>query len=762
MKLVVNKNNHTVQTFELFSKDISSNDDEIHYFIGRSSECHVIIDDHSISRNHAELSYIDKKWILKKKSQRAIILVNGISFDEGEIKKDDIIQISNYFLKLIGEENPPEAPSQELQSQDQPDKEESLNEESSSETNVLPEEDLDGEEINDDKGFDPGDGEDQNKKTQSEEFSNEESETSNEDFNLNNDDLNENKNESEEEYNYDNIDGGSELEENEQTKFIKSFVNFELNINGEYTNFDKYFINQEEVFIGRDPNQCQIVLDDPECSQIHAVIRKKGTYCEIQDLNSSNGIILNGARINQSTLSHNDEFLIGNTSFQLIVKSELINEEKDNLMPVQTFEEVDVEEVVEKEVDPLSDEEGTSSLIVDNEYQEVSNKSIFSSQMLKDPKKRKKILIYAVVLLGLWAVLGEESEESKVAENKRGKEEKEGEKDRSLVKDGDKLGDKQKEEEQVKEKSKRSYENLPTDLQEYIRTNYELAKTEILDYGNFSKGLQHLDKIKEYVDEFEQSRSLEITAKEEFKKVEELEKEKKRKQDLEEKKIRVANLMKKADESFQNEKIELTQSLLDKVTELNPESIDASQLRLQLDSYIKEQESNAVREAQEEARRKDILNKLQPGKTLFLKEQWYLAIQDIEKFLQIKDNDDDLIKEATEMLKKSHDNLKNKITPLLKKSRSLLEGQDIKGAYQAYQDVLKVDPTNEESIKSRDEIKIKIDRAAKKIYREALIDESLDYLKEAKEKFQEVKQISPRDSIYYKKAVNKLKHYVDL
>ena len=48
----------------------------------------------------------------------------------------------------------------------------------------------------------------------------------------------------------------------------------------------------------------------------------------------------------------------------------------------------------------------------------------------------------------------------------------------------------------TKKSSKRDYNNLPEDLKNYVQTNYELAKVEILEYGNFDTGLQYLDKIR--------------------------------------------------------------------------------------------------------------------------------------------------------------------------------------------------------------------------------------------------------------------------
>ena len=58
-------------------------------------------------------------------------------------------------------------------------------------------------------------------------------------------------------------------------------------------------------------------------------------------------------------------------------------------------------------------------------------------------------------------------------------------------------------------------------------------------------------------------------------------------------------------------------------------------------------------------------------------------------------------------------------------------------------------------------IKSTLETRSKRIYREAIIAESLSLFNDAKEKFLEVQQISPTDSEYYKKASDKLKNYLE-
>lgn len=73
-----------------------------------------------------------------------------------------------------------------------------------------------------------------------------------------------------------------------------------------------------EINIGR-KNGNFIVLDDPYASGYHARIFIKNNDCILEDLNSTNGTLLNGNKVSgRKYLNSGDEIRIGNTSFKVI------------------------------------------------------------------------------------------------------------------------------------------------------------------------------------------------------------------------------------------------------------------------------------------------------------------------------------------------------------------------------------------------------------------------------------------------------------
>ena len=76
-------------------------------------------------------------------------------------------------------------------------------------------------------------------------------------------------------------------------------------------------------------------------------------------------------------------------------------------------------------------------------------------------------------------------------------------------------------------------------------------------------------------------------------------------------------------------------------------------------------------------------------------------------------------------------------------------------------EVLRYDPGQTIAVSQMAEIREKLDLRSRDVYRDALISESLNLFDDAKQKFQEVQQISPSDSSYYMKASRKLEHYAE-
>jgi pSer/pThr/pTyr-binding forkhead associated (FHA) protein len=79
--------------------------------------------------------------------------------------------------------------------------------------------------------------------------------------------------------------------------------------------------DQNEIIIGREPSS-DVQIDNIAISREHACIVKGPNDCFIEDMNSKNGIFINGKKINKKFLKTNDEITIGKYSLQIVLEED--------------------------------------------------------------------------------------------------------------------------------------------------------------------------------------------------------------------------------------------------------------------------------------------------------------------------------------------------------------------------------------------------------------------------------------------------------
>jgi predicted component of type VI protein secretion system len=70
------------------------------------------------------------------------------------------------------------------------------------------------------------------------------------------------------------------------------------------------------LLLGRHP-ECDVQIDSRKVSRRHCCIAQVADYLVVRDLDSTNGIRVNGARVQESKLRHGDELTIGNHRYQV-------------------------------------------------------------------------------------------------------------------------------------------------------------------------------------------------------------------------------------------------------------------------------------------------------------------------------------------------------------------------------------------------------------------------------------------------------------
>lgn len=732
MKVNIEQNEIILSEITILDDDLTSGGE---IYIGRQEDCHIILDDHQVSRHHACLFVKDGKVFIKNLSEFGSLIVNGQSLEECSLEENAKIKIGSYVVSLLT------LPTLALSSQielshipedDLPEQEEELDKTEllSSENNEFVSSDEE-ENTEYDQNDEPETENPQVEDLESDAF------VSN-DYVENDDVIADEDFPSSDGFDDVGFDDGFEAPEDssDKTQVFTSFANFSLSLLGEFAPFDLFKVDQNEIFIGRNKEKCQIVLNDSEVSGVHAVIRKTMVSCTLEDLDSSNGTILHGKRINKEELRNGDEFVIGSTTFTVLVKSDIMEAEKGRLMPVEDGQEIEIEEVIEEEVD--FDEFGGEA---GAESQGPEEKSIIK-KIMNDPKKKRM----AIIVLALFFILilfddDEPAEKStpKTAKTQKKKETK---------------PEKRTYSKEVMQQLAQNYELAQSKYNEAIRTNERGLLSEAKEYINYVLGVDpnYANNGASSLAKLIQEQS-DVFARLEAEEAAEIERRKIQ--------LKVSKLLERLREAVKKKEVEVSEGLFSQILEMDPENLEVPPLRLEIESYKKEEERKKFEEERKKAERKKMVDALAPGKTLFLKGEWYKAVDRLEKFTKSKGMDEDLINEATSMIKQSRRKLSSIIDPLVSKARSFKEGEDLKQAYETYGEVLRMDPSNEESLNEREKIFQSLENRSRKLYREALIAESLSLFDKAREKFQEVQQVSPINSEYFLKASEKLKNYLE-
>jgi len=757
-----------IQRIDLSQEVLTFDYSETIFLIGRSKDCHVVLDDKQVSREHSHLIHLNGKWEIEQVAiESCSVLLNGEKINKAEITTGDVITIGPFQITIEEITTKGKEPTKTLEhvvpepiikevikivevpvkvdtvvSQDESVIQNNLGEVTQEiqvpeDLNAAPiEESQESEFISDSSDYT----EDQLTSASLEALNNSDSEFAESiDSGMGEVDGAIETPIEDQAYSLENIDN---QESDDSTKVLNTFATAHLELFGETAPYDKFVLEKDKTYIGRDPSKCQIILNDPEVSSVHAVVTKTKINLTLEDLKSGNGTLLNGKRVNQSVLNHNDEFVIGGVTFTVKYRSQFLKEENEVLMPVAENQSIEVEEVVEVEA-----EEGEEIDALGDSVESGPEEKSIIKKILKDEKKRKMALYLIVGAAAYWFMSDDPPPpKAPSADQKKSKVEAKGLGAGAKSKDSKANGNRKV----LSEEERRS-----------LSPHFQIGKKHFQE-GRYTEALDKLEFVASKDPLFHPSLPTLIAgAKEGLKKIEELERKRRETEELEIKKKKLKEYLESARQYTAERNVVLAQDIFNKIIQLDPDNYEAARLKRELESWERETERKAEEEKRKKREREEKIEKFKPSKNLFIQGEWYKAIAKLDDFLKIQGMDEDLVKEASEYLKISKEKINEAVGPLMGKAKSLQEGQDLKGAYEVYQQVVRIEPSNTEAISQITEIREQLTIKARKVYREAIISESLSLFQDAKEKFQEVQQISPVDSEYYKKASDKLKDYLD-
>ncbi len=528
-----------------------------------------------------------------------------------------------------------------------------------------------------------------------------------------------------------------------RTRLVSSSVNAIFRFEPGGANVAEYLMTADLAVFGRGSN-CDVVLTEKKASRKHFEVRRQGLSFFVKDLDSANGLLVNGNAVKEAELVPGDVIQIGESKIQFVIENKEYFSQQDKFLPVPTHLQQESSEAGM----PMVGEgdfgaqgipgisTGTSSAPQAPQVSPTDLIGRFKLAWSNIPKKqRMRYLTILVVFALVTALLGGPDEAPKP---------------KTRVPPGS--------------KASRTYEQLTVEKKKYVRENYaELIKAQ--EKKEYAKMLDHTRNIFTYVDDYKDAKSYESIAK---KKLEELEEEKRRAE------------AERKQEALRRE----VKALEEKGKPIYEKALVDAKFRSELDSIIQEiyakdpnnrlaqqwkdgikQKDQEDRDAAEAARVKEENRvkaeaQLESVRKTFQARKYIQALAEAEKLAENGWNVKDYLDRVEQLKTEIRQELSSVIDPWLKDAANQRqEGGDLVKANELYNQVLGVDSNNKEAINGKASIREILHLRAKRLYSEAILAESVSDLTEAREKFERCLRTAPEDDLYKKRCRSKLSRF---
>jgi pSer/pThr/pTyr-binding forkhead associated (FHA) protein/tetratricopeptide (TPR) repeat protein len=715
--LTIQKNGETIKSQALDGECV----------IGRSEGCVIRLDDRAISRQHVVLRPVSGGVQIEKKSEVAPLSVNGSECTRALVKEGDVISIGPYLMRLSmppstqqdAKPEPQVSPAvadtpvaeavadagefvsldSSAQNSDAPQASgDAVELESGAEAEPMPEFSMDAQAPEDSAPVDLGE---------------------------------------------------ISVDEDAHTKVLSSAkVSARLVLAPGAANVTDFEINKDEVSIGRGKD-CDVVLDDKKASRKHAIIRRSGVNFSIKDLDSANGTFVNDEEISERELSGDDILRIGNVECRFLVLSADYAANQDKFMPVP--EEVGQDEQIgfspaadangggyeaplASGADPAAggvdafQNQGVSGLIGIGGA--TTGKKSLVEKFKAQPKPRQ-ILILLVLGLGAWWLMEDDAPPPKAPVAAVAKKDA------------------------TKDKTTATFESLTPEQKKFVESQHALA----FDYyknKEYDKAIFEIDKIFALIPDYKDSREIERYAKEGKRKLEALEDEKRKKDEEEKLRNQIAALVDQAKTLMDQKKYDAAKEVFPQILALDPDNQQVADWRrfvdkLDEDKRIKDQEKSV--QAQINMRAWDLYKE---GLAKKKKGQYRAAIEDFKRVADIGATDKKAEIAAANQIKAIQELIAQLRDPVLAEAKQEEDSQNYPKAFSLYKKATEIDPPHPAGYAGMDRIRGILHERAKTIYIDAVLSESYSDFETAKKKYQECKDVAPKDDIYYERAERKL------
>lgn len=546
-------------------------------------------------------------------------------------------------------------------------------------------------------------------------------------------------------------------------------------------NVTEFEIRKEEISIGRGKN-CDVVLSDKKSSRKHILIRRAGPSFVLKDLGSSNGTKVNGVKVQEHELSSGDRISIGGTVFEFKAVSVEYEAQAAELMSVPEEEEVPsgagspdlLQPTPQFPPTDLGQDSAMDSVANPNEGSfPVMNPPHSSSPSVNNPlggmmpaeaggaelngiaglggggkangtlldrwkglPQRQRILIIIIGALGLMTLL-DQGESPKVTPKKPVRKVATAPTGSGPV---------------------RTFESLSREQKQFVEQQHSLAY-DLFRNKEYDKSLFEVQKIFQLIPNYKDSREIERYAKEGKRRLEAMEEERRRKEEEQRIKSRIAELVGEAQVFMSQESYESAQKLFPQILALDPENQTVAKWQRTIDVYEENRKLRARQQAIQSEINKNAWDLYSEGIELKNKGECLKALPVLQRVPATRTDDKRLLDQTSSAVSGCYADIRNELEPVLQQALSQEQQKDYSGSYKLYEKASIIDPNDKRAPAGMNRVRGILHKKAKIIYTEGVIAESYSDFATAREKFQKVVEVAPKDDVYFERATRKLSRY---
>ncbi len=190
---------------------------------------------------------------------------------------------------------------------------------------------------------------------------------------------------------------------------------------------------------------------------------------------------------------------------------------------------------------------------------------------------------------------------------------------------------------------------------------------------------------------------------------------------------------------------------------LQPENAVVANWKKRISDETEKAEAERIERERIARIKQELWNEFHVAEKVIEQKKYFESLDLLDALLEKDDLEPELVKAANAALKKAEDAIAAEREPLLAEGKKLeAEGKQTE-AYRAYQQVLKVDPTDTDAPAGMARIRGALNAKAKSIYSEGVIAEGFGDFDGAEKKYREVLDVVPSDNDYYLKANGRIK-----